>query len=113
MMHKLIYLYLRTVCTNQRPSLSFTAGRSERVSGADRARLAEQPPRGPAAAAAAPADADGLQQKRRGRAGSILHPDRRPRCQLVNHQGAASLWIYENKTKKKKHHEKKKTLQFS
>lgn len=73
--------------------------------GADRARVGEQPARGPAAAAAAAADAEGPQRERPGRAGPILHPDRRPRCQLVNHQKRGI--IAQDFTKeKKKHHEK-------
>lgn len=46
--------------------------------GADRARVGEQPARGPAAATAAAADAERPQRERPGRAGPILHPDRRP-----------------------------------
>lgn len=81
------------------------AGCSQRVPGADWTCVVEQPPWGPTAAAAAPADTEGAQRKRPRRAGSILHPNRRPRCQLVNHQRASLLWIY-----KKKHHIKKPSI---
>lgn len=81
------------------------AGCSQRVPGADWTCVVEQPPWGTAAAAAAPADTEGAQWKRPWRAGSILNPNRRPRCQLVNHQRALLLWIY-----KKKHHIKKPSI---
>lgn len=84
------------------------AGRSQGVPGADWTRVVEQPARG-AAAAAAPADTERPQRERPRRAGSVLHPNRRPRCQLVNHQRASLLGIYTHKKKKKrkKHREKK------
>lgn len=77
------------------------SGCSQRVPGADRACAAEQSARRQAAAAAAPADTEGPQRERPGRAGPVLHPHRRPRCQLVNHQRAPLFWIYKRSKKKK------------
>lgn len=76
--------------------------------GADRARVGEQPARGPAAATAAAADAERPQRERPGRAGPILHPDRRPRCQLVNRQKRGI--IAQDFTKEKKSIMKKTSI---
>ncbi|KAM4573234.1 G1/S-specific cyclin-D2a isoform 2-T2 [Odontesthes bonariensis] len=76
-------------------------GRSQRVPGADRACVGEQPTRRAAAATATAANSEGPQRKRPGRAGSVLHPNRRPRCQLVNHRRASLHRIYKKKKRKK------------
>ncbi|XP_055365927.1 G1/S-specific cyclin-D2a isoform X2 [Betta splendens] len=73
-------------------------GRSQRVSGADRARAGEQPARGPAAAAAAAADAERAQWERPGGAGPVLHPHGRARRQLVNRPAVSLHRIYKKKT---------------
>lgn len=75
------------------------AGCSKRVPGANRACVGEQPTRRAAAAAATAANSERPEWERPGWAGSILHPDRRPRCQLVNHQRASLHRIYKNKNR--------------